>query len=314
MSTILQDLKFAARLLRRSPGFAAVAIAALALGIGANTAIFSVVNTLLLRPLPYRDPGRLVMVWEVSSRTGKDNVGSPGNYLHWRELASSFEEMGIVGMTFRTTLSGQGDPEELPMQYVSASTFHVLGVNAALGRTFAPDEEQPNHTGFVVLSDRLWRRRFGADPGIVDRVVRLDGNPSVVVGVMPPGFSILDKDVEVWRPAGFSAESRTPRGRWLHVVARLKPGVSVAQAQQDMQRVQVEMIRLFPAFNTGWGVHVVSRGRHFPRRVPHRTLSLSPGPCSSSPARTSRIFCWRVRRRASASSPSVPHSARTARD
>ncbi|PYR73446.1 MAG: ABC transporter permease, partial [Acidobacteria bacterium] len=257
MSTILQDLKFAARLLRRSPGFAAVAIAALALGIGANTAIFSVVNTLLLRPLPYRDPGRLVMVWEVSSRTGKDNVGSPGNYLHWRELASSFEEMGIVGMTFRTTLSGQGDPEELPMQYVSASTFHVLGVNAALGRTFAPDEEQPNHTGFVVLSDRLWRRRFGADPGIVDRVVRLDGNPSVVVGVMPPGFSILDKDVEVWRPAGFSAESRTPRGRWLHVVARLKPGVSVAQAQQDMQRVQVEMIRLFPAFNTGWGVHVV---------------------------------------------------------
>ena len=88
------------------------------------------VNTLLLRPLPYRDPGRLVMVWEVSSRTGKDNVGSPGNYLHWRELASSFEEMGIVGMTFRTTLSGQGDPEELPMQYVSASTFHVLGVNA----------------------------------------------------------------------------------------------------------------------------------------------------------------------------------------
>jgi putative ABC transport system permease protein len=257
MSAILQDLKFAARLLRRSPGFAAIAIAALALGIGANTAIFSVVNTLLLRPLPYRDPSRLVMVWEVSSRTGKDNVGSPGNFLHWRELATSFEEMGIISMTFRTTLSGQGDPEELPQQLVTAGTFRVLGVNAALGRTFTPDEDQRNHNRFVVLSDRLWRRRFGANPGILNQVIRFNGNPFVVVGVMPPGFSILDKDVDVWMPAGFSAESRTPQGRWLEVIARLKPGVTLAQAQRDMERVQAEMIRLFPAFNTGWGVHVV---------------------------------------------------------
>jgi len=142
------------------------------------------------------------------------------------------------------------------MQYVSAGAFPILGVAPEIGRTFTPDEDQPNRPRVVVLSDRLWRRRFGANPGVLNQVVRFDGDPYTIVGVMPPGFSMLDKTVEVWKPIRFSAESRTPRGRWILVIARLKRGVTVARAQQDMDRVQAEMIRLFPKFNAEWRVRV----------------------------------------------------------
>jgi putative ABC transport system permease protein len=254
---VLQDLRYAIRSFARTPFFTAIAIVTLALGIGANTAVFCVVNTLLLRPLPYADPSRLVIVHEVNP-TGKDNSGSPGNYLHWRDIATSFDDMAAVSLTFRTTLSGQGEPEELPMQYVSATAFPILGVPAELGRTFTPDEDQPRRNLVALISDTLWRRKFGADRTIVNRAVYLDGELVTVVGVMPAGFSILDKSVAVWRPTGFSAASRTPRGRWLFVVARIKQGTTIQRAQQDMDRVQAEMIRLFPAFNTGWHVRVRS--------------------------------------------------------
>jgi putative ABC transport system permease protein len=253
----VNDLRYAVRALARARLFTFVAVATLALGIGANTAVFSVVNTLLVRPLPYADPDRLVIVWEVNP-SGRDNSGSPGNYLHWREIATSFDDMAAVGLTFRTTLSGQGEPEELPMQYVSATVFPILGAAPELGRTFTSEEDQPRRNHAAIISDALWRRKFGADRGVVNRAVRLDGDLVTVVGVMPPGFSILDKTVQVWEPAGFSAESRTPRGRWLHVVARVKRGTTIARAQQDMERVQAEMVRLFPAFNTGWRVRVRS--------------------------------------------------------
>ncbi|HTM25963.1 MAG TPA: ABC transporter permease [Vicinamibacterales bacterium] len=258
MDNFLNNLRYAARVLVRAPGFTLVAVVALALGIGANTAIFGVVNTLLLRPLPYADPGRLAVIWEVNP-TGRDNPSnSPGNYLHWREMSASFDDMAAVSLTFRTTLSGHGEPEEVPMQYVSATVFPILGVAPQIGRTFTADEDQPNRNRVVVLSDRLWRRRFGGDPAVLNQVVRFDGDPYTIVGVMPPGFSILDKTVDLWKPVGFSAASRTPRGRWIQVVARVKRGVTFARAQQDMNRVQVEMIRLFPAFDTGWGIHVRS--------------------------------------------------------
>jgi putative ABC transport system permease protein len=171
-------------------------------------------------------------------------------------MATSFDDMAAISNTFRTTLSGQGEPEEMPMQYVSAGVFPILGVTPELGRTFTADEDQPNGPRVVVISDRLWRRRFDAIPGVVNQVVRFDGDPCTIVGVMPPGFSMLDKTVEVWKPIRFSAESRTPGGRWILVVARLKRGVTVARAQQDMERVQAEMIRLFPRFNAEWRVRV----------------------------------------------------------
>src|SRR5579872_2766810 len=254
---VVDDLRHAVRSFARTPAFTAIAVATLALGIGANTAVFSVVDTLLIRPLPYADPGRLAIVWEVNPM-GKDNSGSPGNFLHWRDLATSFDDMAAVSLTFRTTLSGEAEPEELPVQYVSAPAFTILGVAPQLGRTFAADEDHPGHNRVVVLSDALWRRVFHADRGIVTRAIHLDGDLFTVVGVMPPGFSMLDKTVQLWVPTAFSADDRTPRGRWLHVIARVKRGTTIARAQQDMDRVQAEMIRLFPAFNTGWAVRVRS--------------------------------------------------------
>jgi putative ABC transport system permease protein len=257
MRDLIQDFRFAARLLLRSPGFTFVAVAALALGIGANTAIFSVVDTLLLRPLPYAEADRLAVVWEHNlPRDKKDNVVSPGNFIHWRELNKSFQELSAVSMTFRTTLTGAGDAIELPMQLVSGSLFGMLGVRPALGRDFTPQEDAPG-IAVVAISDRLWRQRFGADPSIVNRNIMLNGRANLVAGVMPPGFSILDKSVDVWTTIGLPPAARTPRGRWMCVVGRVKDGVSMAQAQEDMTRVHAELTRLFPRFNTGWTARVV---------------------------------------------------------
>ena len=257
MGPLLNDLRYGARLLLRAPGFTAVAVAALAIGIGANTAIFSVVNTLLIQPLPYTDADRLAIVWEHNiPRDRKNNVISPGNFIHWRELNQSFVDMAAVGTTSKATLIGTGDPVEVPYQYVTASFFPLLGVQPALGRAFTAGEDRPR-SRVVVISDRLWRQRFNADPGILQRAITIQGEAFTVTGVMPPGFSFLDRTVDFWIPVGFSAEQRTPRGRWLMSVGRLKPGVSLEQAQRDMTRVHEELTRLFPGFNTGWTARVV---------------------------------------------------------
>lgn len=237
--------------------FTAVAIATLALGIGANTAIFSVVDTLLIRPLPYRDPARLVVVWEFNVPRGQINPSvAPANFLHWREMNRSFQELSSVSPAFRTTLTGQGDAVELPVQYVSGTLFGVLGVRPQLGRDFVSAEDAPGQR-VVIISDRLWRRRFGSDPLLLDRTILLDGRPHRVVGVMPSGFSILDKTVDIWSTVGFGPDARTPRGRWTQVVGRLKDGVSIEQAQEDMTRVAADLTRMFPAFDAGWTVRLV---------------------------------------------------------
>jgi putative ABC transport system permease protein len=255
---LMRDTRHAARLLLHTPGFTLIAVAALALGIGANTAIFSVVNTLLLEPPPYRDPAGLAIIWEYNiPRERKNPSTSPGNFLHWREMSRTFEDMAAVSLTFKATVTSDGPPEELPFQYVTAALSPVLGVLPEQGRLFAPEDDAPN-AHVVLLSDRLWRRRFGADPGIVNRTILLDGVSYAVAGVMPPGFSILDKSVELWVDHGFGPDDRTPRGRWIMVVGRLRPGVTIAQAQQDMTRVHAELTRMFPAFNTGWTTRVES--------------------------------------------------------
>jgi putative ABC transport system permease protein len=258
LRTLLQDLRHGVRLLSVSPGFTAIAIAALALGIGANTAIFSVVNTVLIQRLPYKDPDRLAIVWEHNlPRDRKNNVVSPGNYLHWRDMNTVFDEMSVVSMTFRTAYTGDGQPEEIPLQIVNATLFPMLGVNAAVGRVFTAEEDRAQANRVLVLSDRFWKRRFGGDPAVLNRAIRLGGNLTTIVGVMPPGFSILDKDVDIWLPARFSAEDRTPQGRWTMVVAQLKQGVTVARAQDDMTRVATELTRIFPNLDTGWTARVV---------------------------------------------------------
>ena len=256
--TTLQDLKHGGRLLMGSPAFTAVAVAALAIGIGANTAIFAVVNTLLIQRLPYKDPDRLAIVWEHNlPRDRRNNVVSPGNYLHWREMNSVFADMSIVSMTFRTAYTGDGQPEELAQQIVNATLFPILGVNAAVGRVLTAADDQPQAERVVLISDRLWKRRFAGDASVINHGIRLDGNLFTIVGVMPPGFSILDKNVDIWVPARFSAQARTPGGRWTMVIVRLKDGVTLAQAQDDMTRVASQLTRMFPNFDTGWTARVV---------------------------------------------------------
>jgi putative ABC transport system permease protein len=257
MRSALQDLRYGARLLVRAPAFSLVAIIALAIGIGANTAIFSVIYTLFLQRLPYRDADRLAIVWEHNTvRDRKSNVVAPANFIHWREMNQVFEDLATVSPTYSVTVTGNGDPEELQAQSISAELFQILGVRPALGRGFTAAENVPG-TQLVVISDGLWRRRFGADPKILERPVISQGAPFSVVGVMPPGFSFLDKGVDVWFPIGFTAQSRTPRGRSLTVVGRLKPGITDARAQLDMTRVSANLTQMFPAFNTGWTSRVV---------------------------------------------------------
>jgi putative ABC transport system permease protein len=258
INAVLNDLRYGVRLLLRAPAFSAVAIATLAIGIGANTAIFSVVNTLLLQRLPYADADRLAIVWEHNlPRDRKNNVVSPGNFIHWREMNRVFEDIAAVGMTFNLTLTGYGEPVEVPFQYVTAAFFPILGVQPQAGRWFT-DEEDRSDRRVVVISDRFWRTRLGSDPAILTRAITLQSQSYSVVGIMPPGFSFLDKTVDLWVPVGFTAESRTPRGRWIMTVARLKPGVTFPQAQQDMTRVASELTRIFPEFDTGWTARVVA--------------------------------------------------------
>ena len=223
---------------------------------GANTAIQR--RHALLKRLPYKDPDRLAIVWEHNlPRDRKNNVVSPGNFLHWRDMNQTFEDMAAVGMTFTLTLTGFGDPEELQMQYVSAAFFPIVGVAPQIGRPITAEEDTPNGPNVVVISDRLWKRRLQGDPAILEHPIQLQGRTVTVVGVMPPGFSFLDKTVDLWVPVRFSQQARTPRGRWTMVVARLKPGVTFARAQNDMTRVAAELTRMFPDFDTGWTARVV---------------------------------------------------------
>src|SRR4051812_15179717 len=193
MRDLAQDFRYAARLLLRAPGFAFIAVAALALGIGANTAIFSVVDTLLIRPLPYRDADRLAVVWEFNvPRDRKTNVVSPGNFIHWRELNQSFEDLAAASMTFRTTLTGAGDATVLPGEYFAGTLLSFLGVHPAIGRDFTAQEDAPGVQAVAII-DRLWRQGFSAHPSIVNKVITVDGRPNVVVWMMAPGFFVLDK-------------------------------------------------------------------------------------------------------------------------
>jgi putative ABC transport system permease protein len=254
---MLTDLRFALRLWKKTPSLVVMAVVALGLGVGATTAVFSVVRAVLLRPLPYRAPHELVMVWEKNiPRNREKNVVSPGNFIHWGERSRVFDGLAALTMSARMNLTRAGEPRELPAQFVSGHLFQVLGVNASRGRTFLAAEDHPRPTT-AVISDRLWQRALGGDPNVVGRALALSGRSYTVVGVMPPGFTILDPTVDVWIPLGLEAGARTPRGRGIYVVGRLKPGVTSAQAQADMTSVSASLVRDFPAFNTGWTVNVI---------------------------------------------------------
>jgi putative ABC transport system permease protein len=265
LDMLMQDIRYGVRMLRRNPGFAVVACLTLALGIGATTAIFSIVNAVLWRDLPYRDAGRLVQLWETNpDRSWTEAECAPANVSDWRRENQSFEEMAAYFGAAREAwvtnfaLTGAGEPERLKGVSVTANFFSVLGVQPALGRSFAAEEEWQGRDDVVMLSAGVWQRRFGSDPSIVGRTVSLDGRPRTVVGVLPASFRFNNAAVDVWVPLGWTPESvaSTRRPHYLRVVARLKPGVGVEQAQADMQRLARDLEKRYPTTNTRMGVGV----------------------------------------------------------
>jgi putative ABC transport system permease protein len=257
------DLRYGVRMLWKNPGFTAVAVVALALGIGANSAIFSVVNTVLLRPLPYKEPERLVMVWEDDSKHGFPNdTPAAANYVDWRDQNQVFEGMAaLADQSFN--LTGAGDPERIDGKRVNANLFELLGVAPQHGRAFAAEEDRPGANKVVILSQALWQRRFGSDAGIVGKTLTLNGEGHTVVGVMPASFQFPDRQAELWVPIAFTQQEEASRGRhYLQVVARLKQGVTLKRAQAEMSTIAARLQQQHPEQNTDLGTSVEPLHEH----------------------------------------------------
>jgi len=257
LHSLQQDLRLALRMLRQSPGFAAVAVITLALGIGANTAIFSVVDATLLRPLPYPQPTQLVRLWETAPSRGYfRNAVNPLNFLDWREDSQSFQSMAaITGLM--TNLTTHGQPIAVPGMQVSPEFFSVLDVPPLLGRTFVADDGIAGHDRVVIFSYELWQRQFGGDAAVIGEKMDVDGRPCTVIGVMPRRFSFPNTKAEVWTPLPLARTEEWKDGRYLTVVARLKPAVTLQQASQDMLSVGNITAEARPDFNKGWSAEVI---------------------------------------------------------
>ncbi|HWS87819.1 MAG TPA: ABC transporter permease [Pyrinomonadaceae bacterium] len=259
MKTLLQDLRYGLRVLWKAPGFTAVAVLALALGVGANTAIFSVVNGVLLRPLPFAEPERLVMVWMDNRVMGlREDLNSYPNYVAWRDEGRAFEHLAAFTSSSPTLTSERGEPERLQGASATANFFGALRVQPALGRLFTAEEEAEGQDGVVVIGHGLWRRRFGGQPDIVGQQITLNGRSRTVIGVMPQGFK-FPSEAEVWVPLAPPASLREQRQSfWLSMVGRLKPGATVEGAQAELSAVAARLEKEFPDSNQGYGAYVVS--------------------------------------------------------
>src|SRR5262245_16456763 len=254
---MIQDLRFGFRMLLKNPGFTFVAVLTLALGIGANTAIFSVVNAVVSRPLPYPEPERLIRLWESNPGRGwPEFSASAPNFADWRKQQTVFEQLAAYEFGVNN-FTGSGEPERVATLGVTANLFPTLGTPPALGRNFLPEEEQPGRQRVVILSDGLWQRRFGADPQLIGRQIQLSGESYTVVGVMPPGFQFM-RNTEVWTPLRLDpavAPWHANRSHHnIHVIGRLEPGVSLAQAQAAMDVIARQLEQQYPKSNAGWGV------------------------------------------------------------
>jgi putative ABC transport system permease protein len=254
MQTLLQDLRYGLRLLTKAPGFAAVAVLTLALGIGANTAIFSFVDAVLLKPLPYPHPERIVSVWERNAAGFRTNFISSLNFLDWNRQNRCFQLLSAISWD-RVTLSGSDRPQVLNVHGVSASYFKVLGIDAMLGRTFVPDENQAGNDQEVVLSNRIWWSLFGGDPKVIGHKITLDSKSYTIIGVLPAGA--FDRNWAVmWLPLAFRPADMTRNYHWLTAIARLKPGVTLKQARAQMDAIGARIAASYPDSNRGWGVTV----------------------------------------------------------
>jgi putative ABC transport system permease protein len=262
MNFIWQEVRSALSKLRRKPAFTVFSVLILGLGIGVNTSIFSAVNAVLLRPLPYGNPDQLVMLYERNLKGDKPKEPvSPANYIDWTKQAGSFEQIGASGSaTFN--LTGSGEPESLIGYRMSSNFFQMLGTSALIGRTFQPGE--PDDTFPVVLSYRLWQRRFGGQASILGQAITLNGRSYTVIGVMPRDFQYPNLDTELWVLLRMTPQVQANRdARLLRVVGRLKPGVTVAQGQAEINSVAARLAEAYPANNTGWDVQVIPLHKEF---------------------------------------------------
>ena len=265
MGTLWQDLRYGARMLLKNPGVTAVAVLTLALGIGANTAIFSVVNSVMLRPLPYKNPDRVVAVWENVPEHGRWRV-TPANFLDWKKQSTVFEDMAAYGGS-TLTLTGAGEPEQMLGTRAGAGYFAVVGVEPMLGRSFVEEEYEPGKNQVVILSHGFWQRRFGGDPKIINKAITLDGSSYTVTGVMPPGIYPVSPTIsgrisfdqnaqQYWTPMSFTAQWAAVRtAHVLGVVGRLKPGVTIEQARVEMDTIGARLEQEYAA-NKGEGIIV----------------------------------------------------------
>jgi predicted permease len=251
----IADLRYGFRQLRLNPGFAATAVLTLALGIGANVALFSVIRNVLLKPLPYREPERLARVWMDNRRLQmREDWASYLNYQDYKRLGTSFESMAAFTEPSLNLIS-DGEPERLRGSFAEAALFDVLGVKPIQGRLFTKEEETPGKENVVVIGWGLWQRRFGG-ANVTGKALDFDGRRLTVIGVMPPGFAFPHKKSEFWAPLAVNERAKRRGGYWLQMAARLKPGVSPARAQSEMDVVGKQLEQQYPDYNTGYGVYV----------------------------------------------------------
>src|SRR5262245_24241627 len=262
MSFLWQDILYGFRMLMKKPGFTIIAAISLALGIGANTTIFSLVNATLLGSLAFDEPERLVIVWNVAlERRDQRNSVSASSFTVWKSQNHSFEHMGAVYDYARTlNAADDGTPaERIQGQRFSPGVFDVLKVRPILGRTFSEAEDAPGAPAPVVLiSHSLWQRRFAGDPQIIGKTLRLDSVPRTIIGVMPPDFNLLNDEANFWEPLGITPTQMQSTASYLLVAARLKPGVSISQAQAEMDGIAGQLATSDPARNKGRGARVES--------------------------------------------------------
>jgi len=268
--TLVQDVRYGVRMLAKHKAFTAIAVVTLALGIGANTAIFSVVNELLLSPLPYRDADRVVMLWEVSPGGRHQNTTSRANYRSWRDQSTSYDSIAAFS-DYRLNLTGTGEPEELSVQLATPLIFKVLGVDPLLGRTLLPDDDQPDKPNVAVLSYSLWQRRFGGEPSIVGQQITLNDAKYDVIGVMPANFQFHIKQrsgtgrpAELWTVLSMPTNNvGNERGRFLSVVARLKDGVTAHQASAELRTIEARLSEESPRYNKNYSVEILPLREQF---------------------------------------------------
>ena len=257
--TFLQDFRYSAKTLLQRPAFVITITLILALGIGANSTIFSVVNAVLMRPLPYEAPDRIVMIWETNQSKGVPrSIVSPANFLDWKQQNNVFDHLAAFRFWYYT-VTGLGDPERYQGARVSANFFPLLGVKPELGRDFGPEEEQVGRDHVVILTHAFWQRRFGGDRNIVGHSITIDGEAFTIIGVLPASFRfirVLNADLELWMPISFTPQQLTRADRSITVYGRLQQGVSLAQAQAEMDGITHRLEQQYPETNSGWTAQV----------------------------------------------------------